>query len=133
MALANILRTLRSHAERELHVVFGCGGNRDAGKRPEMGRFASDLADRVFVTDDNPRKEEPASIRRAIMDACKKGQEIGDRREAIYSALRGLQKGDVLVVAGKGHEKTQTVGDKTYPFDDAEVIRDGVRELRLAA
>lgn len=133
MALANILRTLRPHTKRKLHVVFGCGGNRDAGKRPEMGRFASELADEVIVTDDNPRKEDPASIRRAIMAACPRGKEIGDRREAIYTALQNLRAGDVLVVAGKGHEKTQTIADKIYPFDDAEMVRAGVKDLRLVA
>ncbi len=132
MALANILATLRPHTQAKLHVVFGCGGDRDAGKRPEMGREADRLADAAIVTDDNPRSENPAVIRTAIMAACARGKEVADRKEAIYVALRGLGAGDILVVAGKGHEKTQIVGDKIFPFDDAAVIRDAVKELRLA-
>jgi len=132
-ALANILRTLRPHTQNKLHVVFGCGGDRDTGKRPEMGREASALADVVIVTDDNPRSENPAAIRAAIMAQAKGAKEVADRREAIYVALQGLRAGDVLVIAGKGHEKTQIVGDKTFPFDDADVTRKGVKELNLAA
>lgn len=133
MALANILKTLRPHTKHKLHVVFGCGGDRDTGKRPEMGRFANELADIVIVTDDNPRSENPAAIRKAILAATPRGKEIADRKQAIYAALEGLGAGDILVIAGKGHEKTQTVGDKITPFDDAEVARQGVKELKLAA
>lgn len=132
-ALANILRTLRPHTQNKLHVVFGCGGDRDAGKRPEMGKVASELADHVIVTDDNPRSEDPALIRRAIMAASPRAKEVADRRQAIYVALQALGAGDVLVIAGKGHEKTQTIGDKVMAFDDAEVARAGVKELHLAA
>jgi UDP-N-acetylmuramoyl-L-alanyl-D-glutamate--2,6-diaminopimelate ligase len=133
MALTNILKTLRPHVEGKLHVVFGCGGDRDTGKRPEMGKAANDLADVAIVTDDNPRSENPVAIRKAVLDACPKGKEVADRREAIYVALKGLHAGDILVIAGKGHEKTQTVGDKIFPFDDAKVAREGVKELKLAA
>lgn len=133
MALANILNTLRPHTDKRLHVVFGCGGDRDRGKRPEMGRYADTLADVVIVTDDNPRSEEPASIRAAIMAATTHAKEVADRRQAIYGALKGLAPGDILVIAGKGHEKIQIVGDKTYPFDDAEVAREAAKELKLAA
>ena len=133
MALANILRTLRPHTQGKLHVVFGCGGDRDAGKRPKMGRAANELADAVIVTDDNPRSEDPASIRRAILAACPRGKEVADRRQAIYGALKSLSAGDVLVIAGKGHEKTQIVGAETFPFDDAQVAGEGVKELKLAA
>jgi UDP-N-acetylmuramoyl-L-alanyl-D-glutamate--2,6-diaminopimelate ligase len=133
MALANILRTLRPHTKNKLHVVFGCGGDRDTGKRPEMGKAANDLADAVVVTDDNPRSEDPSAIRKAVLAACPRGFEVADRRQAIYGALKALGPGDILVIAGKGHEKTQTVGDKVFPFDDAKVAREGVKELKLAA
>lgn len=133
LALANILRTLRPHTAGRLHVVFGCGGDRDRGKRPEMGRIASELADVVIVTDDNPRSEEPGSIREAILAASPGAKEVADRRQAIYGALKGLASGDILVIAGKGHEKLQIVGKQTFPFDDAEVAREGAKELKLAA
>ncbi len=133
MALANILNTLRPHTAGRLHVVFGCGGDRDTGKRPEMGRIAEQLADVVIVTDDNPRSENPASIRAAIMAAATHAKEVADRRQAIYGALKGLASGDILVIAGKGHEKIQIVGKETTPFDDAEVAREGAKELKLAA
>ncbi len=133
MALANILKTLRPHAACKLHVVFGCGGDRDAGKRPEMGRAASELADAVIVTDDNPRSEDPAAIRSAVLAASPGAKEVADRREAIYVALKSLGTGDILVVAGKGHEKTQIIGSKTFPFDDAEVVREAAKALKLAA
>ncbi len=131
-ALANILKTLRPHTQDKLHVVFGCGGDRDQGKRPEMGKAANQLADGITVTDDNPRSENPAVIRKAILSACPRGKEVADRRQAIYAALKELEAGDILVIAGKGHEKTQTVGDKVMPFDDAQVAREGVKELKLA-
>ncbi len=133
MALANILQTLRPHTEGRLHVVFGCGGDRDAGKRPEMGKIGDTLADVAIVTDDNPRSEDAALIRHAIMAATKHAKEVADRREAIYGALKGLASGDILVIAGKGHEKIQIVGNKTYPFDDAQVAREAAKELKLAA
>lgn len=133
MALANILKTLRPHTQNKLHVVFGCGGDRDAGKRPQMGKQASLLADAVIVTDDNPRSEDPALIRKAILAESPRAKEVADRREAIYVALKRLEAGDILVIAGKGHEKTQIVGDKTYPFDDAQVAREAAKELKLAA
>lgn len=131
MALASILHTLRPHTHGKLHVVFGCGGDRDTGKRPEMGRVASDFADTAIVTDDNPRSEEPAAIRAAILAAAPHAKEVADRREAIYVAIKALGAGDVLVIAGKGHEKTQIVGDKTLPFDDAKIAQEAVRDLSL--
>ena len=121
-ALARVLETLRGHASGNLVVVFGCGGERDPGKRPEMGRIACRLADRVIVTDDNPRGEDAAQIRRQIIDACEDAREIGDRAEAIGEALAGLKSGDLLVVAGKGHESGQIVGDQVLPFNDAETV-----------
>jgi UDP-N-acetylmuramoyl-L-alanyl-D-glutamate--2,6-diaminopimelate ligase len=133
MALANILQTLRPHTQQRLHVVFGCGGDRDTGKRPEMAIAAERFADRVIVTDDNPRSENPAAIRTAIMTATTRAKEVADRREAIYVALRDLSAGDILVIAGKGHEKIQIIGDNTYPFDDAQVARLAASELKLVA
>ncbi len=128
-ALAHVLDALRPHAERALMVVFGCGGDRDAGKRPAMGKIASDRADKVFITDDNPRSEDPASIRRAILDACPSAVDVGDRSEAIHLAVRMLGVGDVLVVAGKGHETGQVVGQSVLPFDDVAVVKAALAEL----
>lgn len=126
-ALANVLHTLRAHVKGKLVVVFGCGGDRDKGKRPQMGKVAADHADRAIVTDDNPRSEDPASIRADVLRGMLQGEEIGDRAEAIAVAVKGLRAGDVLLIAGKGHEKTQTIAGKTLPFDDAEVARYAVR------
>jgi UDP-N-acetylmuramoyl-L-alanyl-D-glutamate--2,6-diaminopimelate ligase len=123
-AIARVLSALRPHATGRLHIVFGAGGDRDAGKRPLMGEAAAQGADVYIVTDDNPRSENPAAIRAAIMAACAGAKEIGDRREAIAAALGGLAPGDVLVVAGKGHEQGQIVQGKVIPFDDASVIRE---------
>ncbi len=125
-ALENILKTLRPHTQHKLHVVFGCGGDRDAGKRPEMGAIASRYADAVIVTDDNPRSEEAASIRAAILARAPGALEIPDRAAAIVRAVQMLHAGDVLVVAGKGHETTQTIGNQVIPFSDAEHIRKAV-------
>jgi len=122
-ALSSVLHTLRPHTAGRLAVVFGCGGDRDAGKRPEMGAVAAVVADRIIVTDDNPRTENPAAIRAEILAACLDATEIGDRADAIEAAIAGLAAGDVLVVAGKGHETGQIVGDETHLFDDAAVIR----------
>ena len=122
-ALAAALRAARPLAAGKLVLVFGCGGERDAGKRHRMGRVASALADRVFVTDDNPRGEEPTAIRRAILDGCPGAVEIGDRGGAIRTAVQCLGSGDVLLVAGKGHEQGQTVGDRVIDFDDATEAR----------
>jgi len=122
-ALEAVLHALRRHTERRLVVVFGCGGDRDAGKRPQMGAIAAKLADRVIVTDDNPRTEDPGAIRSQILVACPGAREIGDRAVAVETAMRSLEAGDTLVIAGKGHERGQIVGDKTIPFDDAEVAR----------
>jgi UDP-N-acetylmuramoyl-L-alanyl-D-glutamate--2,6-diaminopimelate ligase len=117
--LKTVLAALRPHAQGRLIVVFGAGGDRDRAKRPLMGQAAVQGADLVFVTDDNPRSEEPASIRAAILAAAPGAREIGDRREAIAAAVAALKDGDVLVVAGKGHEQGQIVGVQVLPFDDA--------------
>ncbi len=122
-ALETVLVALRPHTEAELHVVFGCGGDRDRGKRPMMGKIAWRLADRVIVTDDNPRSEDPAAIRREILAAVPKAEEFADRGEAIASAMAALGPGDVLVIAGKGHESGQIVGDRVLPFNDRDVAR----------
>jgi len=121
-ALAAVLRALRSHAKGRLLVVFGCGGDRDRGKRRAMGRIAGAFADIVLVTDDNPRTEHPAAIRSEILSGCPGAQEIGDRRDAIERAVALLEAGDVLVVAGKGHESGQIVGTEVRPFDDVKVV-----------
>ena len=121
-ALAKALQALRPYARRKLVVVFGAGGDRDAGKRPLMGAIAAENADSVIVTDDNPRSENPQMIRSAIMAAAKGAREIGDRAEAIRAAIAGLQPGDALLIAGKGHETGQIVGDKTLPFSDHEAV-----------
>lgn len=122
-ALENVLDTLRPYARRRLVVVFGCGGDRDAAKRPLMGAIAARGADVVIVTDDNPRSEPPAAIRAAILSAAPSAVEIGDRRAAIEAAVAMLEEGDVLVVAGKGHETGQIVGSTVLPFSDHEAAR----------
>jgi UDP-N-acetylmuramoyl-L-alanyl-D-glutamate--2,6-diaminopimelate ligase len=128
-ALESVLAALRPHARGKLVVVFGCGGERDAGKRPMMGEVAARLADRVIVTDDNPRGEDPAAIRRAILAGSPGAVEIADRGEAIAHAMRALAPGELLLIAGKGHERGQIVGDKVLPFDDAEVALELAREI----
>ena len=128
-ALESVLAALRPFATGRLVCLFGCGGDRDRGKRPLMGAIAARLADTVIVTDDNPRSEEPAAIRAAILAAAPGALEIGDRAEAIREAVRGLGPGDVLVVAGKGHETGQIVGDRTLPFSDHAVVRAAIAEL----
>jgi UDP-N-acetylmuramoyl-L-alanyl-D-glutamate--2,6-diaminopimelate ligase len=122
-ALAAVLRAARADGRGRLVVLFGCGGDRDAGKRPEMGRIAAELADLVIVTDDNPRSEDPAAIRRQILQGCPAATEIAGRGEAIEHAVADLAEGDVLVVAGKGHETGQIIGDVVHPFEDAAVVR----------
>lgn len=128
-ALEQVLRALRPHTEGRLVVVFGCGGDRDPGKRPVMGEIAARLADQAIVTDDNPRGEEPGAIRAAILAACPGAREIGDREGAIETAISGLAPCDLLVIAGKGHETGQIVGDRVHPFDDAEVARECARRV----
>jgi len=122
-ALETVLKAIRPHVAGALHVVFGCGGDRDKGKRPIMGRTAAELADHVYVTDDNPRTENPAQIRAEIMAACPGAAEIGDRAEAIETAIRALGPQDALIVAGKGHETYQIVGTETRDFDDRVAAR----------
>jgi UDP-N-acetylmuramoyl-L-alanyl-D-glutamate--2,6-diaminopimelate ligase len=127
-ALEKALLALRPYVCRRLIVVFGCGGNRDAGKRPLMGAIAAQYADLVIVTDDNPRNEEPAAIRAAILQAAPGATEIGDRREAIRAAIAELKPGDVLLIAGKGHESGQIIGDRILPFSDHAEVEAALRE-----
>ncbi|HYH36913.1 MAG TPA: UDP-N-acetylmuramoyl-L-alanyl-D-glutamate--2,6-diaminopimelate ligase [Azospirillum sp.] len=128
-ALETVLTALRPHAAGKLVVVFGCGGDRDRGKRPVMAELAGRLADRVIVTDDNPRTEEPASVRAEVLAGYPAAEEIGDRHAAIRAAVRGLAPDDVLVIAGKGHEQGQIVGTEVRPFDDATEARAAVAEI----
>jgi UDP-N-acetylmuramoyl-L-alanyl-D-glutamate--2,6-diaminopimelate ligase len=121
-ALKKALESLRPYARGKLVVVFGAGGDRDTGKRPIMGRIATENADRVIVTDDNPRGESPAAIRAAILAEAPGAVEIGDRAEAIQKAIAALATGDVLLVAGKGHEVGQIIGDRVVPFSDHEAV-----------
>ena len=125
-ALAAALDALRPFATGRLVCVMGCGGDRDKGKRPIMGRIAAEQADAVIVTDDNPRSERPDAIRAEILAGAPGAREIGDRAEAIRAGVRRLAKGDVLLVAGKGHETGQYVGDQVLPFSDQEVLREAL-------
>lgn len=127
-ALASALSALRPFASGQLICVFGCGGDRDRAKRPVMGEIASRLADHVIVTDDNPRSEEPAAIRAEIMAQAKGAADIGDRRQAIGAALAMARAGDVVLIAGKGHETGQIVKDRIDPFSDHEEVARIVRE-----
>jgi UDP-N-acetylmuramoyl-L-alanyl-D-glutamate--2,6-diaminopimelate ligase len=126
-ALKKALEALRPYASGRLVVVFGAGGDRDQGKRPIMGRIAAENADRVIVTDDNPRSEQAAAIRAAILAAAPGATEIGDRAEAIRKSVAELKAGDVLLIAGKGHETGQIVGDRVVPFSDHEAVAAALR------
>jgi UDP-N-acetylmuramoyl-L-alanyl-D-glutamate--2,6-diaminopimelate ligase len=127
-ALENVLAAVRPFTTGRVVVVFGCGGDRDRGKRPIMGEIATRLADLVIVTDDNPRSERPEDIREAILAAAPGAIEIGDRHKAIREAIAALHAGDTLIVAGKGHEEGQTIGAETFPFSDHEEVRKALRE-----
>jgi UDP-N-acetylmuramoyl-L-alanyl-D-glutamate--2,6-diaminopimelate ligase len=127
-ALENVLTSVRPFTTGRVIVVFGCGGDRDRGKRPIMGEIATRLADIVIVTDDNPRTEVPETIRAAILASAPGAIEIGDRRKAIHEAVAMLLAGDTLIVAGKGHEEGQTIGAQTFHFSDHEEVRDALKE-----
>lgn len=132
-ALMRALQALRLHAKNaRVHVVFGCGGNRDSLKRPLMGKIADDLADVIIVTDDNPRHEDPSFIRAQIMAKSPRAVEVGDRRDAIATAIAGLSQGDVLLIAGKGHETGQLIKDTIVPFDDREVVLSCIQATNIA-
>jgi len=122
-ALETVLKSLRPHTSGKLHVVFGCGGDRDPGKRVLMGKAAADFADNVILTDDNPRTEDAVLIRKAALEGAPNAEEISDRRVAIQVAVKGLRTGDILVIAGKGHEQGQTIGDTVHPFNDADEVQ----------
>jgi UDP-N-acetylmuramoyl-L-alanyl-D-glutamate--2,6-diaminopimelate ligase len=119
-ALRTAISALRPHVMGRLVVVFGAGGDRDRGKRPKMGRAVAELADVAIVTDDNPRSEDPATIRAMVLEGCPEAAEVADRAEAILRGVDALEPGDALLIAGKGHETGQTVGSTVYPFDDVE-------------
>jgi UDP-N-acetylmuramoyl-L-alanyl-D-glutamate--2,6-diaminopimelate ligase len=127
-ALAKALDALRPYVRNRLLVVFGCGGDRDKGKRPEMGAVATAKADLAIVTDDNPRSENPATIRREILAAAPGAIEIGDRATAIAEAVSTLKTGDVLLVAGKGHETGQTIGTTVIPFSDHDAVAAALKQ-----
>ena len=119
-ALATALKAMRPHVMGRLVVVFGAGGDRDKGKRPLMGAAAKENADVLIVTDDNPRSEDPGQIRAAILESCPEASEIGDRATAILTGVDALGPGDALLIAGKGHETGQIVGDALLEFNDSE-------------
>lgn len=132
--LEQVLKSLRKHTSARLVSLFGCGGDRDTGKRPQMGKIASTLSDDVFITDDNPRTEDPKKIRAAILEVCPKGHEELNRRSAIFNAINSLKVNDILVLAGKGHEDGQEIQGIQYPFNDkleAEIILKTMNEISL--
>jgi UDP-N-acetylmuramoyl-L-alanyl-D-glutamate--2,6-diaminopimelate ligase len=138
-AVENALRVARGLCRGKLSVVLGCGGDRDRGKRPLMGAAAALLADRVYLTSDNPRSERPEDILAQILAGARASggtavlQVIADRRAAIRAAIRDCGAGDLVLIAGKGHEDTQTVGKRTLPFSDREEARRALEEARCPA
>ncbi|WP_321397728.1 UDP-N-acetylmuramoyl-L-alanyl-D-glutamate--2,6-diaminopimelate ligase [Emcibacter sp.] len=130
-ALETALEALKPHVRGKLAVVFGCGGDRDTGKRELMGRVACEKADRVYVTDDNPRSEEPSAIRTEILKGCPLAAEIGNRAEAIRQAVDELEAGDLLLVAGKGHERGQEIAGQIHEFDDVSEVRSAIASLSV--
>ena len=127
-ALASALHALRPFARGALALVFGCGGNRDRGKRPEMGAIAQQLADRIYVTDDNPRDEDSAVIRQEIIAAAPGARDLPGRLDAIAAAIAELARDDILLIAGKGHETGQIIGGRTFAFSDAQAVRDALHQ-----
>ena len=123
-ALTAALFSLRDLTENKITLVFGCGGGRDILKRPMMGEIAENFADGIIVTDDNPRNEDSDKIRKSILENCPSAIEIPNRKEAIIKAINQAEKGDSILIAGKGHEKYQIIGDKKIPFSDQEIIRE---------
>jgi UDP-N-acetylmuramoyl-L-alanyl-D-glutamate--2,6-diaminopimelate ligase len=138
-ALQAVLETLRAQGDGRLAVVFGAGGNRDSGKRAPMGRIAAELADLVVITDDNPRDEDPATIRATILSGAQNAQgasevvEVGDRRAAIARAVAWARPGDIVLIAGKGHETGQTAAGVTRPFDDRDELAAALTAIRSGA
>jgi UDP-N-acetylmuramoyl-L-alanyl-D-glutamate--2,6-diaminopimelate ligase len=123
-AIEAAIAALRPHTDRRLITVFGAGGDRDVGKRAQMGEVAARLSDLVIVTDDNPRGEEPAAIRREILRGAPDAREVAGRRDAIAAAVAQAGEGDIILLAGKGHEQGQIIGDRVLPFDDVAVARE---------
>ncbi|MEM9234448.1 MAG: cyanophycin synthetase, partial [Pseudomonadota bacterium] len=128
-AIETALAAIRPHTEGRLHIVFGAGGDRDRQKRPLMAAAAAKGAERVIITDDNPRTEDADAIRAEVMKGDAEALSIAGRSEAIKEGVKGLEPGDVLLVAGKGHEQGQTIGNVTYPFDDVDVTKTLMREM----
>lgn len=128
-ALETVLEALKPHVRAKLSVVFGCGGDRDRTKRKIMGEIAERLADRIYVTDDNPRSENPVDIRTEILKGSPRGIDAGERARAIETAVSDLQQGDILLVAGKGHEQGQTIGSDVFDFDDVSVVRSAIAAI----
>ncbi len=127
--LDKLIRSVRPHTMGRIIIAFGCGGDRDPDKREKMGAKAAKLADRVIVTDDNPRTENAADIRRAVLRGCPEADEIGDRAAAIRAGIEMLEPNDCLIVAGKGHEQGQIIGDQVIPFSDVEEVQKALKEL----
>jgi UDP-N-acetylmuramoyl-L-alanyl-D-glutamate--2,6-diaminopimelate ligase len=127
--LDKLLRAARPHTQGRIILVFGAGGDRDPTKRAPMGEIAARLSDVAIVTDDNPRSEDPAGIRKTILAACPGAQEVGDREAAIRTGIEMLKAGDVLLVAGKGHETGQILADRIIPFDETEIVTRILKEL----
>lgn len=127
--LDKLLRSVRPHTMGKIVVAFGCGGDRDPDKRPKMGKVAAKLADDVIVTDDNPRTEDAATVRKAVLKGCPDASEIGDRAAAIREGIKRLAPQDCLVIAGKGHEQGQIVGTEVIPFSDVEQVKLALKEL----
>jgi UDP-N-acetylmuramoyl-L-alanyl-D-glutamate--2,6-diaminopimelate ligase len=132
-AVSTAIKALRPHVMGRVIAVIGAGGDRDTGKRILMGQAAAEAADVVFVTDDNPRSEDPAQIRAAVLEGAPNAIEVADRSEAILRGVDALQPGDALLICGKGHESGQIVGDIVYPFDDVEQASISVAALDGAA
>lgn len=130
-ALIHVLSSLRPHCQGKLWVVFGCGGDRDQKKRPEMGKVANEYADHIVITDDNPRTENPKEVRKQILAACPEAKEMGDRKKAIWNTIAELQDNDILLIAGKGHEPGQIIGDEVFPFDDVNEARKALQDLKM--
>jgi len=128
-ALENVLISIRPHVKNRLYLIFGCGGDRDKGKRPLMGAIANKYADEIIITDDNPRYEDPNVIRNQIISFCPNSREIADRTKAINFVINNLVKGDALLVAGKGHENTQEINGKFIKFNDSAVINKIIKSL----
>jgi UDP-N-acetylmuramoyl-L-alanyl-D-glutamate--2,6-diaminopimelate ligase len=128
-AIETVLKAMRPHVKGRLHILFGCGGDRDRGKRPLMAQAAARFADSVIVTDDNPRSEDPAAIRREALKGAPTAREIAGRAEAIREAVASLGEGDALVIAGKGHEDYQIIGSEVHHFSDREEAVKAARAL----